>query len=499
MGGHLEPRDGRRGRPSDHTGAGDGRIGEPRWEALAESIAGEVILLDSVGPDPLPRPFNLRFRDVVPRAVVRCSTPEDVAETLAFVRRQGLELATRNGGHCFGGRSTTRGVLIDMSPMGYVSLSGEVATVGGGALSGHVYEALQEHGRAIPAGTCPSVGMAGVTLGGGLGILGRRYGVTSDSLVAAQIVLADGRTLELDERRHEDLFWAIRGAGAGNFGVVTSLVFRTVPAPTVTNAHLTWPFAEAAAVIEAWQVWAPDGPDELAASLKLTASGGEEPAPSVDVYAAFQSGESDLTDLLAELVDRAGSDPSFSFVRTMSFPETRRFWANLGVEDAATGDVGEAEAPRVYLIAKSEFFARPLPAEAIEALVATFAEGWTAGEERELDFMPWGGAYNRVRPGATAFIHRSERFQLKHAAAVPPAASAARPEAARAWVSRSWASVHSWGSGRVFQNFVDLDLEDWPTAYYGDNYERLLQIKARYDPHGVFRSPQSIPVRSTAR
>jgi FAD/FMN-containing dehydrogenase len=473
-----------------------GDTAAPRWAALGGSIAGEVILPDS-DPERLPRPFNLRFDDVVPAAVVRCSSSEDVAETIAFVRRHGLELAVRNGGHCFGGRSTTGGVLIDLSRMGSVSLSGEVATVGGGALSGHVYEALQEHGRAVPAGTCPSVGMAGVTLGGGLGILGRRYGVTSDRLVAAQIVLADGRILDVDGRRHEDLFWALRGAGAGNFGVVTSLAFRTVPAPTMTNAHLTWPFTRAGAMIEAWQGWAPNGPDELAASLKVTASGGES-AQFVDLYAAFQGSASDLTDLVGELVDRVGADPTSSFVRSMSFPETRRFWANLGADEEATGDI-EDEEPHVHLTAKSEFFARPLPAEATEALLATFRDGRTAGEERELDFMPWGGAYNRVRPDATAFVHRSERFQLKHSAVADPAASAASAEAAGAWARRSWASVHAWGSGRVFQNFVDLDLEDWAAAYYGDNRDRLTRIKLRYDPDGVFQSAQSITSRSAAR
>ncbi len=470
----------------------------PRWAALSESIAGEVILPDA-GPDRVPRPFNLRFADVVPQAVVRCAGPDDVAETIRFVRRHGMGFAARCGGHCFGGRSTARGVLIDLSPMGSVSLSGDVATVGGGALSGRVYEALEGHGRVVPAGTCPSVGMAGVTLGGGLGILGRKYGVTSDSLLGAQVVLADGRILDVDGRRNEDLFWALRGAGAGNFCVATSLVFQTVPAPTVTNAHLTWPLSQAARVIEAWQGWAPDGPDELAASLKLTTSGGQEATRSVDVYAAFQGGDSDLTMLLADLVDRARSDPGSSFVRTMSFPETRRFWANLGVDGAWTGDIGVAEPPHAYLIAKSEFFARSLPAEAIEALLAVSAQGWTLGEERELDFMPWGGAYNRVRSDATAFVHRGERFLLKHAAVVPSEASALKRQAAGAWVRRSWGSVRPWGSGRVFQNFVDLDLKDWPAAYYGENYERLLHIKARYDPDDVFRSAQSIPIRSTAR
>ena len=199
--------------------------------------------------------------------------PQDVSEAILFARRHGLGLGARSGGHSLAGHSTTTGMLVDVSPMRSVSVAGDVATVGAGARLGQVYEALQDHGLTIPAGTCPSVGVAGLTLGGGLGILGRKYGVTSDRLLGAEIVLADGRILQCDEHHEEDLFWALRGAGAGNFGVVTSLVFRAVPAPDATNFHLAWSFAAASAVVEAWQQWAPTGPDELAASLKITAAG----------------------------------------------------------------------------------------------------------------------------------------------------------------------------------------------------------------------------------
>ncbi len=405
----------------------------PDWTALQASIAGNVVRPGSTAYDELPHTFNARFHDVVPLAVVRCATPEDVRETLTFVHRHGLASATRAGGHCFAGRSSTRGMVIDISPMRSVSVSGDVVTVGAGATSGEVYEALQEHGLAIPAGTCPTVGVAGVTLGGGLGILGRTHGVTSDHLVAAQIVVADGRVLDVDDDHHEDLFWALRGAGAGNFGVVTSLVLGTVPAPDVTNVHLSWPFSHAAEVIEAWQVWAPDAPDELAASLKLTEPGGDDPAPVVDVYAA------------------------------------------------------ESSLEHPYLVAKSEFFRRHIPSEVIAALLATFSESWTPGQFRELDFMPWGGAYNRVRPDATAFVHRSERVLLKHAAVVDPAANADQKEAAMAWATRSWAGIHPWGSGLAFPNFADPDMEDWTAAAYGTNADRLSRVKATYDPAGLFR------------
>jgi FAD/FMN-containing dehydrogenase len=147
------------------------------------------------------------------------------------------------------------------------------------------------------------------------------------------------------------------------------------------------------------------------------------------------------------------------------------------------------------LFARSEFFGRPLPADAVDTLLAVFAADRRTGESRELDFMPWGGAYNRVSADATAFVHRAERFQLKHAAVVDPAASSGQQQAAARWVTESWRSVHPWGSGRVFQNFPDPELEHWAEAYYGVNLARLVQVKARFDPDGVFRFHQSIPLR----
>jgi FAD/FMN-containing dehydrogenase len=470
---------------------------KPSWEALQRGIAGEVVLPGSPAYQELPKPFNGRFRDVRPQAVVLCATPQDVAETISFVRRRGLACAMRSGGHCFAGRSVTRGVVIDVTPMGSASASGRAATVGAGARLGTVYESLQEQGLAIPAGTCPSVGIAGLTLGGGLGILGRSHGVTSDHLIGAQIVLADGRVLDCDEHHHEDLFWALRGAGAGNFGVVTSLVFRTLPAPQATNFHLTWPPARAAAVIAAWQGWAPVAPDELYVSLKLTAAGHVDQPACVDVYGALLGTESEATELLDELVVGAGCEPVSVSATQLPFTETRRFWAELPVGEDGAGH--GRHAPLVqppYLVAKSEFFKRPLPSEAVAALVDNFVDGRPSGESRELDFMPWGGAYNRVPPNASAFVHRDELFQLKHAVVVDPQASTGSKEAAHRWVTRSWALVHRLGSGRVFPNFPDPHLEDWAYAYYGSNYERLLRVKARYDPDNFFRFHQSLPTHS---
>src|ERR671910_1891874 len=239
-------------------------------QAFGRIIDGDVVVPDSPEYEAEIRVFNARFHGVRPQAIVRCANPHDAAEAISFVQRHGLEHGARGGGHSFAGHSSTRGVVIDVSPMRAVSVDGEDVTVAAGARLGDVYDALAKYKLAIPAGTCPPVGIAGFTLGGGLGILGRKYGVLSDRLIRAEIVLADGRVVEADEHHHEDLFWALRGAGGGNFGVVTSFELRTVPAPNVTNFHLTWAYANTGAVIDAWQRWAPNAPNELAASLKIT-------------------------------------------------------------------------------------------------------------------------------------------------------------------------------------------------------------------------------------
>jgi hypothetical protein len=266
---------------------------------------------------------------------------------------------------------------------------------------------------------------------------------------------------------------------------VTSFEFRTVPESAATNFHLSWPYDHAAEVVEAWQGWAPTGPDELAASLKVTASDDVAEPPSVDIYGAVLEGGPDASSTIEALLPQVRSDPSSATQRQMSFPETRRFWADLGAEEnEAGGDAEPTEHP--YLFCRSEFFARPLPAEAIAALLETFSRERAPGESRELDFMPWGGAYNRVPSDATAFVHRDELFLLKHSVVLEPSASPGEKEAAQRQVDASWASVHAWGSGRMFQNFADPDLDAWADAYVGPNHDRLVQIKARYDPSDFF-------------
>jgi len=448
-----------------------------------------MLLAGSTGYESARRSQIARFDGVRPRVVARCRAPEDVAQAIAFARKEGLPLALRSGGHCFAGRSSTTGVVIDVSGMGAISLSDDTVAVGAGARLGDVYDALAAHGRTIAAGCGPTVGIAGLTLGGGLGILGRSHGLTSDQLVAARVVLADGRIVDCDAHRHEELFWALRGAGGGQFGAVTELVLRTLPAPWTTAFHLVWPWAAAAAVIATWQTSAPEAPDGVAASLLVRAPADSDVPPSVTVLGAVLDQEAAARAALEELVARVGTAPVTANYLAGPYREIKR---HLAEYDVGSGARRPVERERGHSYSKSEFFARELPADGIAALLAAFAEERRPGEARVLDFTPWGGAYNRIPAGATAFAHRAERFLLKQEVVVDPDASDAERQPARDWLSRSWALVHPWGSGGVYPNFPDPELDGWARAYHGANLDRLMRVKATYDPENVFRFTQSV-------
>jgi FAD/FMN-containing dehydrogenase len=402
------------------------------------------------------RPPLARFKDIHPATVVSCSRPDDVAAAIARAREAGLPLAVRSGGHCFAGRSSTDGLLIDLSPLDSVAIGDGRATIGAGALLGDVYDALDAHGVTIPAGCGTDVGISGLTLGGGLGILGRLHGLLADSLLAAEVVLADGRVMEADD----DLLWALRGAGGTRFGVVTALEFATIPAPQATAFETFWD--DPAALIARWQDWSPDAPDALAASLLITT-----PPLRVKVFGSYIGPEAELRALVAEL-----GEPASAAFEPGSARSAKRFLAGLG-------GAGEDDEGHAYL--RSEYFADRLDADAIAALVDHLASG--DGFARELDFSPWGGAYNRTPVGASAFAHRTARFLLKHAATVAPGGPVAE---ARAWLDRSWEITHPFGTGGVYPNFPEDGLDPWAVEYHGPNRERLLELKRRYDPDGVF-------------
>ena len=396
----------------------------------------EVLRPGAAGYDAARKPQIERFAHIEPALIARCRSTADVIEALALARREGQPLAVRSGGHCFAGRSSTRGVLIDTSGLDTISLDAAVVTVGAGARLAAIYDALAPHERTIAGGCGATVGIAGLALGGGLGVLGRRYGLTCDQVTSAEVVLASGDVVEADG----DLLWALRGSGGGQFGIVTRLTLKTVPAPPTKCFHITHPLTEAAALIDWWQRVSPDAPEETAASLVVRPDG-------VHLFG--------VGDIDAETTE------------AMPYREAKRWLTENGPPEQPASDERS----------KSEFFRDLIPAGTITALIEHFEHGTGA---RELDFSPWGGAYNR-QPDATAFPHRDARFLLKHTG--PPD-----------WVERAYAITHPHGTGGAYVNFPDPHLPDWETAYHGANYPRLQEVKARFDPDEVFRFPQSVAV-----
>jgi FAD/FMN-containing dehydrogenase len=292
--------------------------------------------------------------------------------------------------------------------------------------------------------------------------MGRRDGLTCDQLQSAEVMLADGRRVVCDEQHEPDLFWALRGAGGGRFGIVTSFTFRTVAPPDATAFDLRFPHAKAAALVESWQAWAPDAPDELAASLVITAGPDPGEPPDVKVFGAMLASRAEAE---AQL-DRF--DPQAADLRHGSHREIKRHLAGDGEQDDG------------HPYSRSHYVSGSLPREAIAELVAHLESDRRPGETRELDFSPWGGAYNRVGADATAFVHRDARFLLKLGVVVEPGMPVT------GWLDRAWEIVQPWGTGGAYPNFPDPELTDPATAYWGANRARVLDVKQRYDPDGLF-------------
>ncbi|WP_405057407.1 FAD-binding protein [Kribbella sp. NBC_01505] len=219
--------------------------------------------------------------------LLHCRSVEDVVAAI----ENGGRVVPRGGGHCFVDRSSGSDVVLDMSGLDTISVRPDgQATIGTGVLLGQVYAGLHASGRGLPAGCGESVGIAGLTLGGGIGLIGRKFGLTCDRLVGAQVVLADGSVVACDADREPDLFWALRGAGGGQFGVVTSLSFETVPEPITTRIAASWVPDDPEELIAVWQAWAPDSPDELTLNLALSGTPGRPIEATLSGAAVLREG-----------------------------------------------------------------------------------------------------------------------------------------------------------------------------------------------------------------
>ena len=230
-----------------------------RLQQLRRGFSGRVVSRADRGYRRARRLFNAPFDAVKPTAVAFCETVADVRKTVRWAKRHGVRIAARSGGHSYGGYSSTRGLVVDVGRLDQVVVDVDASTalVGAGSRLIDVYAALWEQGVAIPAGSCPSVGIAGLALGGGHGFSSRKFGLTCDSLLAATMVSAAGKVVRCSASENEDLFWALRGGVGGNFGIVTDLTFRVHPVNEVATFRVQWPWEQAAIAVDAWQAFAP--------------------------------------------------------------------------------------------------------------------------------------------------------------------------------------------------------------------------------------------------
>jgi FAD/FMN-containing dehydrogenase len=476
-----------------------GGLGELAWGAqagiideLAAGLRGDVVVRGGPGYDEARVLYNTRFDVVKPRAIVFCESLQDVQRTVRWARRHEIRIVPRSGGHSYGGYSTTPGVVVDVSRLNRVTLDGRRrAVVGAGAKLIDVYDELWRHGLTVPAGTCPTVGIAGLALGGGIGLAARKFGLTCDNLLEATVVLADGRAVVCNERAHPDLFWALRGGGGGSFGIVTRLVFRTHPVDKVVTFVLEWPWSDARRVVQAWQKLAPRAPDGLFSVLNLNAVGGTRSLPRITSAGQFFGSEERLRTLLRPL-SSTGTPTRFS-VTTRTYMDAQRMWAGCSGTIAECHLQPQGRLGRSTFKAKSSFARRPLSARGIDTLIRQIEARQTTGSGPGIILLDsYGGAINRVRKSATAFVHRDALFSMQYLAYWESSAPA---EPNLRWLRNFHAAMRSHVSPFAYQNYIDTDLKSWSRAYYGSNLARLVAVKRRYDPKNVFRSPQSIPVR----
>ncbi len=465
----------------------------PDWTSLQGAIQGTVLLPASASFIPAAQVFNAAY-GAVPQAVVRCASASDVAQALSFARANKLAFTPRSGGHGYTGNSATSGMVIDVGNMNTITVGSGTAIIGAGAKLVDIYDQLSTQGVCIPSGTCPTIGIAGITQGGGIGVLDRAYGLTCDNLVSAQVVLADGSVVTCDATTHADLFWALRGGGGGNFGIVTSMTFNTFVTSDITSFSAAFAWADAASVIAAWQAWPQVLPDTVWSGLVLAAT--EAATPSIEVSGTFIGSAADFAPIWTQFLAATGATPTAQNVQTQSFHDAMlSSCGSLTVSEChLPSETSDGEVTRAAFVAASDFFNAELPSAGIQALIAgVAAQQGVWALTVIMDLM--GGAIARVAPDATAFVHRNAVFSAQYYMEGPVGTDPSEVLAARGIVSGMRTAMSTWSSGECYQNYLDPQLADWQTAYYGANFARLVQVKAAYDPTGVFTQAQGIPTQ----
>ncbi len=450
-------------------------------EELGTSLRGNVVGPASPDYDELRRTWNASI-DRAPAAIARCTGAGDVAEAIRVAREADLPIAVRAGGHSFPGHSTCDGgLVIDLSPMREVRVDPEAATatVQAGVLLGELDRATQEHGLAVPAGIVTHTGVAGLTLGGGIGWLMRKHGLTIDQLLAVEIVTADGSVVRASEAENADLFWGVRGGG-GNFGVVTRFTFRLNPVgPAVLAGPIFWPMAESPRLLRFYREWIADAPDELMTIVV------HRKAPPLDFVPTELHGEPIVGVVCCWCGELEAGERFLRPLRTFGRPVIDLCEPKPLVDHQAMFDPSYPHGWWYYMRACD------VGALSDEVIEITYEHASRIGSPLTA-FPIWqqGGAVARVGEDETAFSGRSAGHTFNITAAT---ATEEGFDAEREWVRAFHAALEP-HSESVYVNFLMEEGEERIREAYGPGkWDRLKALKRRYDPQNRFRLNQNIP------
>jgi FAD/FMN-containing dehydrogenase len=449
-------------------------------EELKSTIKGNILVPDDSGYDEARQIWNAMINRR-PAVIVQAAAADDVAPAIAFAREQGLDISIRGAGHNIAGNALCdNGVMIDFSRMKTVRVDAgkRRAYVEPGATLANFDEAVQAHGLATPVGINSTTGIAGLTLGGGFGWLTRKYGMTIDNLVSVDMVMADGKKLRASQNENTDLFWAIRGGG-GNFGVVTQFEFQLFPVgPEVLAGLIVFPFSQAKQILTKYRQFANSAPEELNVWVVLRQA---PPLPflpenvhgkEVVVLPIFYSGTvANAEKLIAPLRafgkahgEHLGAQPYVQWQKAFDpllTPGARNYWKSHNFTELADGALNSIIE-----------FAGKLPSPQCEIFIGLIA-----------------GAPNRVAPDAMAYGHRDARFVLNVHGRWDEAKD---DQKCIAWAREFFKASAPYASAGAYVNFMTAEEGDRIASAYGSNYERLVEIKRRYDPENVFHLNQNI-------
>jgi FAD/FMN-containing dehydrogenase len=452
------------------------RQGEPLQPRL-----GEVLRPGDPGYDAARAIWNGAI-DRRPAFIVRCRTTAEVAATVRFAAQSGLLLAVRAGGHSIPGWSVCEGgVMIDLSPMKGIEVdpARRVALAEPGLLWHDYDAAVQAHGLASTGGEISHTGVAGLTLGGGIGWLSRSHGLACDHLVAAEVVLADGSVVTASESENADLFWALRGGG-GNFGIVTRFSFRLHPVAPLMAGFCMWPADQAPQVLAHFNALARNAPRELSMVAALASA---PPAPFVPQHLQFKP----VVGIAAAYVGPVEEGArAVQAIREFGAPPIDTFGVQAYVDIQRWFDGGVPHG--LHYHCRSEWL-KPLDDRAIDALVEA-GRSMTSPMSQIL-VRQMGGATAQVAPDATAFRFRTAEHMIMIASVWQPRDVDAQRH--RDWCRGTWSALRPWTAGGGYVNHLDGEGDDRTREAYGaQTWERLVVVKRKYDPANLFRMNQNI-------